>query len=162
MSAMAVSSPEASADGRRQSADVLAARLAAIAAACDIGQGDAAARVVERRLDDLDRLLAGLESDLRAAGVRVSRESDGRLERLSEQELRVARLVARGLSNSAIASELWLSPRTVSSHLYRIFPKLAISSRVELAALMVRGSSPTARNSAPLKNSAPQTKRRDR
>jgi DNA-binding NarL/FixJ family response regulator len=42
------------------------------------------------------------------------------------------------LSNSAIAAELWLSPRTVSSHLYRIFPKLAISSRVELAAFMLR------------------------
>lgn len=44
----------------------------------------------------------------------------------------MARLAARGLSNRAIAEQLFLSPRTVASHLYRIFPKLSISTRAQL------------------------------
>jgi DNA-binding CsgD family transcriptional regulator len=53
---------------------------------------------------------------------------------LSAQELKIARLAARGLSNSEIGYQLGLSPRTVGSHLYRIFPKLDISARGQLAA----------------------------
>jgi DNA-binding CsgD family transcriptional regulator len=52
---------------------------------------------------------------------------------LSTQELKIARLAAEGLSNSEIGHQLCLSPRTVGSHLYRMFPKLEISSRRELA-----------------------------
>ncbi|GGQ22095.1 hypothetical protein GCM10010140_60390 [Streptosporangium pseudovulgare] len=53
-------------------------------------------------------------------------------ERLRRQGLEVARLAATGLSNPQIASRLFLSPRTVSSHLYRVFPKLGITSRAGL------------------------------
>jgi DNA-binding CsgD family transcriptional regulator len=53
---------------------------------------------------------------------------------LSAQELKIARLAARGLSNSEIGGRLGLSPRTVGSHLYRLFPKLDISARGQLAA----------------------------
>lgn len=53
---------------------------------------------------------------------------------LSPQQLTIARLAARGLSNRAIGEQLRLSPRTVASHLYQIFPKLGVSSRAELAA----------------------------
>jgi DNA-binding CsgD family transcriptional regulator len=53
---------------------------------------------------------------------------------LSAQELKIARLAARGLSNSEIGDQLGLSPRTVGSHLYRMFPKLDISARAQLAA----------------------------
>jgi len=52
---------------------------------------------------------------------------------LSPQELQVAELVAQGLSNREIGSRLFLSPRTVGSHLYRIFPKLGIATRGEVA-----------------------------
>ena len=52
---------------------------------------------------------------------------------LTESELRVARLAARGLTNRQIGEQLFLSPHTVSSHLRHTFTKLAISSRVELA-----------------------------
>jgi DNA-binding CsgD family transcriptional regulator len=52
----------------------------------------------------------------------------------SAQELKIARLAARGLSNSEIGDQLGLSPRTVGSHLYRLFPKLDISARGQLAA----------------------------
>jgi DNA-binding CsgD family transcriptional regulator len=53
---------------------------------------------------------------------------------LSPQQLTIARLAARGLSNRAIGEQLRLSPRTVASHLYQIFPKLGVSSRAQLAA----------------------------
>jgi DNA-binding CsgD family transcriptional regulator len=52
---------------------------------------------------------------------------------LTAQELQVAELAAAGLSNREIADRLFLSPRTVSTHLYRIFPKLGVTSRDDLA-----------------------------
>lgn len=58
---------------------------------------------------------------------------------LSPQQLTIARLAARGLTNRAIGEQLRLSPRTVASHLYQIFPKLSVSSRAQLAALMGTG-----------------------
>ncbi|MGW7259752.1 AAA family ATPase [Streptomyces sp. NPDC054834] len=52
---------------------------------------------------------------------------------LTAQELRIARLVATGLTNKEVGAVLRLSPRTVGAHLYRIFPKLGITSRAALA-----------------------------
>ncbi|MFG2887399.1 LuxR C-terminal-related transcriptional regulator [Streptomyces sp. NPDC048297] len=51
---------------------------------------------------------------------------------LTPQELQVARLAASGLSNKDIGVRLFLSPRTVSTHLYNLFPKLHIHSRAAL------------------------------
>ena len=51
---------------------------------------------------------------------------------LSPQELQIARMAADGLSNVEIGRRLFLSHRTVGSHLYRVFPKLGITSRVQL------------------------------
>jgi DNA-binding NarL/FixJ family response regulator len=51
---------------------------------------------------------------------------------LTAQELQIARLAATGLSNKQIASQLFLSHRTVSTHLYNLFPKLKITSRAAL------------------------------
>jgi DNA-binding NarL/FixJ family response regulator len=51
---------------------------------------------------------------------------------LTAQEQQIAELAARGLSNREIAERLFLSPRTVGSHLYRIFPKLGIAARAQL------------------------------
>ena len=56
----------------------------------------------------------------------------GALAQLTAQQREVAELAASGLSNKGIATQLYLSPRTVSAHLYRIFPKLGITSRAGL------------------------------
>ncbi|MFI8192007.1 ATP-binding protein [Streptomyces sp. NPDC085946] len=52
---------------------------------------------------------------------------------LTAQERRIADLVARGLTNREIGARLQLSPRTVAGHLYRIYPKLGITSRAGVA-----------------------------
>ncbi|WP_226353707.1 helix-turn-helix transcriptional regulator [Pseudonocardia sp. ICBG601] len=54
-------------------------------------------------------------------------------ELLSAQESQIARLAAQGLSNREIGQRLFLSHRTVGSHLYRIFPKLGVTSRSQLS-----------------------------
>ena len=55
------------------------------------------------------------------------------LNQLTAQELQIARLVAGGASNRDVATRLFLSPRTVEYHLYKIYPKLGVASRMELA-----------------------------
>ncbi|RSO29947.1 helix-turn-helix transcriptional regulator [Streptomyces sp. WAC 06725] len=60
---------------------------------------------------------------------------------LTAQELRIARLVATGLTNKEVGAALHLSPRTVGAHLYRAFPKLGITSRAALARALPPGRS---------------------
>ena len=48
---------------------------------------------------------------------------------LSQRELEVLRGVADGLTNAQVADRLFLSPRTIHAHLYRIYGKLGVSSR---------------------------------
>ncbi len=72
-------------------------------------------------------------AELRAAGERTLEQAPLRHELLSPQEMQIARLAADGLSNREIGERLFLSHRTVGSHLYRIFPKLGITSRGQLA-----------------------------
>jgi DNA-binding NarL/FixJ family response regulator len=45
-------------------------------------------------------------------------------------------MAAGGLSNREIGQRLYLSHRTVESHLYRVFPKLGVSSRAQLAGVL--------------------------
>ncbi|WP_433064912.1 helix-turn-helix transcriptional regulator [Dactylosporangium sp. CS-033363] len=71
-------------------------------------------------------------TELRATGLAVPRRAESPLAQLTSQELQIARLAAKGFTNKEIADQLFLSHRTVSSHLYRIFPKLGINSRAEL------------------------------
>jgi len=70
--------------------------------------------------------------ELRATGERIGRRALDLRDRLTAQELQIAQLAAEGLSNRQIAERLFLSPRTVSGHLYRIFPKLEITARTQL------------------------------
>ena len=70
-------------------------------------------------------------AELRATGA-VPRASTLNLASLTWQERRIADLAASGLTNKEIGKRMHLSPRTVSSHLYRIFPKLGITTRAAL------------------------------
>lgn len=72
-------------------------------------------------------------AELRAAGERTADQAPLEHELLSPQEMQIARLAADGYSNREIGERLFLSHRTVGSHLYRIFPKLGITSRGQLA-----------------------------
>ncbi|GAB2441687.1 ATP-binding protein [Nocardia tengchongensis] len=73
--------------------------------------------------------------ELRAAGIKNDQTATSTTV-LSPQEWQIARLAASGLSNRDIAAQLYLSHRTVGSHLYRIYPKLGITSRAQLVAVL--------------------------
>jgi DNA-binding CsgD family transcriptional regulator len=70
--------------------------------------------------------------ELRAAGEASPDQRPDAFAELTAHELNIARLAAEGLTNREIGQQLYLSHRTVSTHLHRIFPKLGISSRTEL------------------------------
>ncbi|GAA4632183.1 LuxR family transcriptional regulator [Actinoallomurus vinaceus] len=84
------------------------------------------------------------QGELRAAGESGQAPPAAVLDALTPQELRIAGLVADGLSSKQIAARLFLSPRTVEYHLYKIYPKLGIGSRTELARLVVLQKAPVA------------------
>jgi DNA-binding CsgD family transcriptional regulator len=71
--------------------------------------------------------------ELRATGETIRRRGPSDLEQLTPQEMQIARLVSAGASNRDVAAKLFLSPRTVEYHLYKVYPKLRIGSRAELA-----------------------------
>jgi DNA-binding NarL/FixJ family response regulator len=73
------------------------------------------------------------DQELRATGERGWQPTSKPRESLSPQETQIAELAAQGLSNREIGERLFLSHRTVGSHLYRIFPKLGVASRGQLA-----------------------------
>lgn len=72
------------------------------------------------------------QAELRAAGLDVDTPDPGTFAELSPQQQQIVRLAARGLTNREIGERLFLSPRTVGSHLYRTFPKLGITARSQL------------------------------
>ncbi len=74
--------------------------------------------------------------ELRASGERSRRRVPEARDQLTAQELQIAQLAAEGLSNREIGQRLYLSHRTISTHLYRVFPKLGITSRGELSAAL--------------------------
>jgi DNA-binding CsgD family transcriptional regulator len=76
------------------------------------------------------------QHQLRAAGAHAAPSDVIPRQVLNPQELQIASLAAAGLSNREIGEQLFMSPRTVGSHLYRIFPKLKITSRSQLTALL--------------------------
>jgi len=72
-------------------------------------------------------------AEVRATGVRVLKRTGVTPDVLTAQEALIARLAAAGASNSQIASQLFISPATVAYHLSKVFAKLGISSRSQLA-----------------------------
>jgi DNA-binding CsgD family transcriptional regulator len=86
------------------------------------------------------------QAELRACGVAVTRapgEPDA-LAELTPQQRQIVRLASDGLTDREIADRLFLSPRTVSSHLYRSYPKLGVASRHQLRDVIAQTSTPAA------------------
>ena len=92
--------------------------------------------------DNFDRLGAlgwaeRARQELRAAGESSTRRAPEAWDQLSPQEVQIAQMVAHGLSNKEIGQRLYLSHRTIASHLYRMFPKLGVTSRAQLTQAVV-------------------------
>ena len=92
------------------------------------------------------RALAGrARAELGAAGGRSSDPFGIPVEQLTASELRVAELAAQGHSNPAIAQALYVTRKTVETHLGRVYLKLGISGRSELAAALAGPVEPPVR-----------------
>jgi ATP/maltotriose-dependent transcriptional regulator MalT len=71
--------------------------------------------------------------ELRATGAQALKRTTGTPDVLTAQEALIARLASQGTSNPQIAAQLFISPATVAYHLGKVFAKLGISSRSQLA-----------------------------
>ncbi len=103
------------------------------------GQRRAAASQLQAARDRLSALndrpyLERCDRELAACGLTPAKRSDFDYRRLTAQETAVARLVSTGKGNRQVATELFVSIKTVQFHLTHIYAKLGISSRAELAA----------------------------
>ncbi len=99
----------------------------------------AAALETFRRLDAAP-WVRRTEAELRACGVtaQAAPTVPGALAELTPQQREIVILASQGLTNGEIADRLFLSPRTVASHLYRAYPKLGIAGRHQLRDLVDR------------------------
>jgi DNA-binding CsgD family transcriptional regulator len=75
-------------------------------------------------------------SELAASGETARRRDPYAADELTPQELQVALLVARGATNREAGASLFLSPKTIEAHLGRVYRKLHVRSRTELAHLL--------------------------
>jgi DNA-binding CsgD family transcriptional regulator len=118
-------------------------------ALAQVGDADLAAAELERAAATFEecgalRYRDRAEQELRALGRTVHRRTrrgagDGAgIDSLSGRELEVARLVVDRRTNAEIAAELFLSVKTVETHLRNIFRKLDASSRVDVARVVER------------------------
>jgi DNA-binding NarL/FixJ family response regulator len=128
------------------------ARIVAGRAAAGAGDVESAATWLERAESELaamgalrfrDEAARELRRLGRRVGARHRRAGGGSgLASLSGREREIAGLVARGRTNRQIASELFLSEKTIESHLSKVFSKLGVSGRVAVAEAVGRERSP--------------------
>lgn len=105
-----------------------AAEAAAQAANCHAGAGHRTDAVASR---ERSRALA---AECQGAVTPALEVKSGAVRDLTKRELEVARLAARGATNREIADELVINVRTAETYLYRIYSKLGVESRADLAA----------------------------
>ena len=133
---------------------VEAARSRTVAgrALAEAGEHDRAVEELRRAAAELDahgamRFRDEAERELGKLGHRMHRRTrPGKtdatgIDSLTDRELQLARLVVDRKTNSEIAAELFLSQKTVETHLRNIFRKINVSSRVELAREVERADS---------------------
>jgi DNA-binding CsgD family transcriptional regulator len=83
-------------------------------------------------------------TELAATGEQAHRRIGlSSVELLTAQEARIAELVGEGASNADIATQLFISPRTVEYHLHKVFRKLDVSTRTQLARLLLEPGDPS-------------------
>ncbi|MEU4691067.1 AAA family ATPase [Actinoplanes sp. NPDC023714] len=120
---------------RRDGQPYQLARALLAYAEASAGDRGAAGEALAEAVEIGERLGAGpLLGEAEVLGRRLGvRPGAGSSELLTVRELEVLRLVAEGLSNSGIARELFISPKTASVHVSRILAKLEVGNRVEAA-----------------------------
>jgi DNA-binding CsgD family transcriptional regulator len=105
----------------------------------------------KRRADARERLRVALDAfetagaklwaerarqELRASGARARRRTPDTRDELTPQERHVAALVVEGLTNREAAARLFLSPKTIETHLGHVYRKLGVRSRTQLARVL--------------------------
>src|SRR5262249_39442991 len=88
--------------------------------------------------DRRERLPPARRRVRRGAGIMVE-DSPDPFKTLTQREQDIALLVCQGMSNKQIAERLYLSPKTVETHLTRVFAKLDVSARGDLKGLIDAG-----------------------
>jgi DNA-binding CsgD family transcriptional regulator len=81
--------------------------------------------------------------ELRATGEHARKRSAETTNEFTPQEAQVSWLVAEGATNLEIAGKLFISPSTVEYHLHKVFRKLGVKSRTQLARRVLESSPPT-------------------
>jgi DNA-binding NarL/FixJ family response regulator len=148
----------AAADQARAPIEAALSRILAGRALAQAGQRDRAIGELRRAAMELDACGARhyrdeAERELGMLGHRIHRrtrpgDAGGRgIRSLTERELQVARLVVDRKTNAQIAAELFLSVKTVETHLRHIFAKMDVASRVALARAIQRDTTTAARPS---------------
>ena len=89
----------------------------------------------------LEAFAARAERELLATGEHVRKRSVETRDELTAQEAQVARLARDGLSNAEIGERLFISQHTVAYHLRKVFTKLGITSRNQLARVLPESAS---------------------